>query len=48
LNAFGVNRKVGEQRQHAQAVADLFSHSHDAAAAARRYRDADHDVIGAD
>jgi hypothetical protein len=28
-----VNRKVGKQHQHAQAVADLFSCSHDAAAA---------------
>jgi hypothetical protein len=42
-----VNRKVGKQHQHAQAVADLFSHSHNAAAGARRFVGADHDVIGA-
>jgi hypothetical protein len=46
-NAFGVKRKVGKQHQHAQAVADLFSHSHNAAAGARRFVGADHDVIGA-
>ena len=28
-----MNRKVAEQHRHAQAVADLFSHSHNAAAA---------------
>jgi hypothetical protein len=47
-NAFGVNRKVGKQHQHAQAVADLFSHSHNAAAGACRLVDADHDGFGAD